>query len=358
MNFKDILYLAIMFAAAPMWLGYVWVQLLQIKGRADRLLHAWVFGFVTMLAAAQLVLVPLVALQKTLTTAIWVWKLLLQVLATGNLLLWLRCDAADIWRRDLREGFHLPDMRGHIWTAVFGILALALVLLQAYIPAHYQHSDDDDARFIAEEVSAVEHDTMYMDSPIEAEFLYWNTGEVRKDLTSPWTMFVAMIAKEGGMAPAVLSHMYLPFYLTVLCYAVYALIGQKLLGGEWEKTFVFLIFLSVIHLAGYTSTHTMASMLLLRIWQGKAVCASLMLPLLFCLFMELLQKECHSGWVVFCCVASTGMCLVSAIGIVTAPVLLFIYGLIDFCCYRNLPKTIAVWTAAVPCGVYLAYYLI
>lgn len=111
--------------------------------------------------------------------------------------------------------------------------------------------------------------------------MYWDTGEVRKDLTSPWAMFVAMHAKEGNMAPAALSHAYLPFFLILICYALYLLIGQVLFGGDWEKTFLFGIVLSVLHLAGYTSTHTLASMLLLRIWQGKAVCASFALPLFF-----------------------------------------------------------------------------
>ena len=198
---------------------------------------------------------------------------------------------------------------------------------------------------------------MYQDSPIEAGYLFWNTGEVRKDLTSPWAMFVAMIAKEARIAPAILSHAYLPFYLTALCYAVYALIGRRLLGGGWEKTCVFLILLSVLHLAGYTSTHTLASMLLLRIWQGKAVCASFMIPLMLLIFYELFHREDYRGWIVLSYFASTGMCLLSGIGIVTAPVLLAIYGFVDFCCFRNWRKTAAIWLAAMPCIVFLMYYL-
>ena len=115
--------------------------------------------------------------------------------------------------------------------------------------------------------------SMYREDPITADYMYWDTGGVRKDLTSPWAMFVAMHAKEGNMAPAALSHAYLPFFLILICYALYLLIGQVLFGGDWEKTFLFGIVLSVLHLAGYTSTHTLASMLLLRIWQGKAVSA-------------------------------------------------------------------------------------
>ena len=243
------------------------------------------------------------------------------------------------------------------WTIVFGILAAVLILLQAYIPARYEHSDDDDSRFVAEEVSAVVHDTMYREDPITADYMYWDTGEVRKDLTSPWAMFVAMHAKEGNMAPAALSHAYLPFFLILICYALYLLIGQVLFGGDWEKTFLFGIVISVLHLAGYTSTHTLASMLLLRIWQGKAVCASFALPLFFYLFYQIMKKEAWKRWIPLLYVAGVGTCMLSGIGIVTASVLLAVYGVLDFCYYRNWRKTLAIWLAAVPCVIFLGYYL-
>ena len=114
-------------------------------------------------------------------------------------------------------------------------------------------------------------------------------------------MFVAMHAKEGNMAPAALSHAYLPFFLILICYALYLLIGQVLFGGDWEKTFLFGIVLSVLHLAGYTSTHTLASMLLLRIWQGKAVCASFCASAVFYLFYQIMKKEAWKRWIPLLC---------------------------------------------------------
>lgn len=354
MNCKNILFLSVMYILLPIWIGYLWVEFLKIEGKANRILHAWVLGFLTMLAVAQLLLVPLVALQKTLTTAVICWNIVMQLLAVVSLFVRLRswgnhkvCESAETDKSAQRR-----------WIYIFGFLAAVLVLIQAYIPARYEHSDDDDARFIAEQVSAVSHDTMYQDSPIRAEYLYWNEGEVRKDLTSPWAMLMAITAREGAMAPAELSHTYLPFFLILICYALYLLIGKELFKGDWEKSFLFLIVLSVIHLAGYTSTHTLASMLLLRIWQGKAVCASFMLPLFFYLFYQIMREDYNKRWLAALYVASTGACLLSGVGIVTAPVMLFIYGAVDFCYYRKWRKTFAIWMAAVPCAIFLGYYLI
>lgn len=360
MNCKAVIFLCLMFVVVPTWIGTIWARLLNLNGTVNRLLHAWVLGFATMLAVSQLILVPLVALGQTLTTAVGIYKAVLQILSLIAFVMLLRDK--EFWGTKLpalteKRPREKKQEKRNGWCVTFAVIAGVMIFMQAYIPARYEHSDDDDARFIAEQVSAVVHDTMYVESPIDADFMYWNQGEVRKDLTSPWAMFMAMNAKLSGIAPAILSHTYAPFFFIILCYAVYTLIGQALFKQDWEKTFLFLIFLSVIHLAGYTSTHTLASMLLLRIWQGKAMCASFILPLLFYLFYQIMQKEYNRGWISLLYVVSTGACLLSGIGIVTTPVMLFLYGLLDFCYHREWRKTFAIWMAAVPCAIFLGYYL-
>ncbi len=365
MNCKNIIYMTVLFILLPTWIGYIWVEALKLKACWSRFVHAWVMGYVTMLAVAQIILVPLVALKQTLTLAMILWQASLTILAVVSFGLLLKrwCEgrllllSGDKRANPASQG-EAGRQERRIWIIVFGVLAAVLIMLQAYIPARYEHADDDDARFISEEVSAVVHDTMYIDDPISSSEMYWDQGEVKKDLTSPWAMYVAICCRLSDIPPAVLSHTYLPFFLILLCYAVYLLIGYVLMKGDWEKTFLFLIFLSVIHLWGYTSTHTLASMLLLRIWQGKAVCASLMLPMLFYLMYRVMHKEYRRTWIVFLYVASTGACLLSGIGIITVPVVLFLYGVVDFMYYRRIKKTVAIWMAALPNAICLLYYLI
>ncbi len=209
MSCKSLLYMVGMFVFVPVWIGLLWTDFLKIRERASQLLHAWVLGFATMLATAQLVLVPFVMMQKTLTQALLLWRIILQILAVLSFVIWLghRAGAAAVGTAAADATVRTADgavvkKTGHgkngTWTIVFGILAAVLILLQAYIPARYEHSDDDDSRFVAEEVSAVVHDTMYREDPITADYMYWDTGEVRKDLTSPWAMFVAMQRGKYG----------------------------------------------------------------------------------------------------------------------------------------------------------------
>lgn len=354
----------------PSWIGYLWVEWLKIDERWSRFVHAWVMGFATMLAVAQAILVPCVALQTTLSFALYLWQAVLALIAVcafvrlliswkdGNLCRRTECMATTYKTKNRTSQNTSETREKKAWTWIFGTVAVVLILMQAYIPAHYEHRDEDDARFVAEEVSAVVHDTMYIDDPIEGKYMYWELGEVKKDLTSPWAMYVAMCCKLSDIPPAVMSHTYLPFFLIIMCYAVYLLLGAALTKGDWEKTWMFLILLSVIHLYGYTSTHTMASMLLLRIWQGKAVCASLILPLFFYVMYQVMNETYKTSWMYFLIVLTTAACLLSGIGIVTAPAILFLYGIVDFFYYHKWKKLLQIWIAAMPSALCLLYYLL
>ena len=346
--------MTMMFLIIPACIGSLIADYLRIKDAVARLLSAWVIGFVQMLAVGQLILVPFVKMQQSLTNASILFRIALQLLVAAALIhkLWMAGKETEQTREEKQSG-----QKKNLAAWLFCGIAFVMILMQAYIPARYEHSDDDDARFIAEEVSAVVHDSMYQDDPITADFMYWDVGEVKKDLTSPWAMYLSILCKMSGMAPAVLSHTYLPFFLILLCYGVYALIGNALLKGDWEKTGYFLILLSVLNLWGYTSTHTMPSMLLLRIWQGKAVCASFSLPLFFYLFWQIMKREHVGAWIIVIYVLSIGSCLLSGIGIVTAPVVVGIYGLTDFFFEKNWKRAIGIFGAVLPCLGYLIYYM-
>lgn len=376
MGFQSVLSMFMLFVVIPVWIGMIWVRFLRIKDGAEVFFMAWITGIVTMLAVGQIVLVPMIAAESTLSLAVSVIKMLYTVFAVISFYIVLGRFFTPSVKSDIENarGTIVTDIAGEdadekrgavkenagkksIFTAVFGVAAALLIFLQAFVPAYYQHIDDDDSRFVSEEVSAVVHDTMLKDDPISDRFMYWDMGETRKDLASPWTMYVAACCRIVNLAPAVFSHTLFPFFMIPICYAVFFMIGCILFRDDREKVFLFLIFLSVLLIWDYTSTHTIGSMLLLRIWQGKALAASFIIPVLLLLFYRILQQKESVREMALLPVVSFAGSLVSGIGIVIVSILLAIYGLVDFIYYRNGKKTLAIWMSAAPCGVYLVYYL-
>lgn len=131
MSCKSLLYMVGMFVFVPAWIGLLWTDFLKIRERASQLLHAWVLGFATMLATAQLVLVPFVMMQKTLTQALLLWRIILQFLAVLSFVIWLvrRAEAAETVADTAVRTADGTGMRKKVhgkagtWTNVFGILA-------------------------------------------------------------------------------------------------------------------------------------------------------------------------------------------------------------------------------------------
>jgi hypothetical protein len=302
-----------------------------------------------MMAIAQVVLVPCIALRRSFSFSFALWLTAVILVFAVALFWWFRK------RKFVPEDKLLGRVREH-WII---LLAIVAVLVQCLMAAALQHSDADDSRFVAEAVIAVEQDSMYVISPISGDPMYKvdYLGDVKKDLTSPWVMFIAFLSKLSSVSPAVLSHAILPFYLVLFCYVVYALIGMLIFSDNTEKTALFLLFLSAFLAFDYSSTHTVGTVMLFRIWQGKAFAAAGIVPLLFYLFLDYVrqQKEadCAQKILLLLVVSSFASSLVSGIGILLSLLLTAVFGLAILVVTRKAGRAVRIWLTAVPALGYL-----
>ena len=193
MIYKNLLYTGMLFVVLPVWFGLLWVWYLKIEGTVRKLCNAWVLGLASMFASGQILLVPMILGKRTLTEAVTLWKIFLVIVSIVIMVILIRRCGILVTVENKLEN---KKKKAGAWKIIFGIL--------------------DDARYVSEEVSAVVHDTLLVDDPITDEYMYWDVGEVRKDVTSPWTMYVAMCCKITGIAPAVFSHTFFPFFMIIL----------------------------------------------------------------------------------------------------------------------------------------------
>lgn len=80
---------------------------------------------------------------------------------------------------------------------------------------------------------------------------------------------------------------------------------------------------------GYSSTHTISALMLLRIWQGKALVASLFIPMMFYLICELLEKNEKKIWYAVTALTGLAGALASGIGITALPVVIGVGGIVN-----------------------------
>ena len=357
MEIKNWLVVSLLVVIVPMWIGSIWCYFAKMTGKLKNLLFAWVSGFLTVMAVSKIILVPMVLRRVGFTEyrytatalylALMIWAVYLN-----------RKNIVRIMKNDRpTKVAEASEKDWNHWQLLFLVGALGLILLQAGVAGLLQHIDDDDSRFVVEQVLAVEHNTMFKENPVTGALSYWDMGEVRKDMISPWPMLVAYWCKLSGIAPAIMSHKFLPLFLTLLCYAVYALLGMHLFKDDREKVSIFLIFASALNIYGYFSTHTTSAVMLLRIWQGKALVGALLVPAMFYIMFEIMNRNGEKTWYFLGATTATAAALASGSGITIIPVVIGICGLAEIVHTKKIVRGIMIWCTAIPSVIYLLCYL-
>ena len=172
------------------------------------------------------------------------------------------------------------------------IIAAVLILIQCIAPVVLQHTDTDDATYVALSAVAADTDTTLSFSPRSGSpIVIDKKTAINIRIVSPMHLYYASISKLTGVRPAVLCHTILPFFLTLMAYIFFYWIAKIIFDGERKKSLLFLIFLSIAHLFSGFSVYTSGTFMLVRIWQGKAQFAALIVPALILTYLYIYKTK-------------------------------------------------------------------
>lgn len=342
------------------WLGLIpfllgVLVLSFLKREQDGIPECFTTGYFTMFAVCQVIAVPLIlnkiafhvfcmgltiiylvmAVAGALTGRKWIWKMMCSFFA--NL-------------------FH------HAWTVY---AAAAAVMIQAYYYIQYMVTNLDDAYFVAVATTALETDTMYCFSPYTGKAV--DALNLRYCL-SPFYIYQAFLSKLINVHPSTLAHTILAPALVIAAYMVYISMGRLLFAPQYGKTEksqdteqmtgLFILFLSMVHVTSYYCMRNQGSVLLVRIWQGKATLAAVLIPFLFYHCYRMAQKEQEKGNLLLLLIATLACCLVSSMGIALPVVMLGIFGLLFGLFQKNWNYLLKMVIGALPCLVYGGLYIV
>lgn len=243
----------------------------------------------------------------------------------GGVLL-LLCAVSLIWNCKKIPAFFREKIGGRKKIPVIFIIAILLILFEMFMYVHYTHIDDDDAFYVATAVTTLEEDSMFAVNPY--------TGDAYKSfptryVLSPFPIWNAFLSKVFAVHPTMFAHTFLPVILVAAAFAVYYLIGMKLFDQDKKKTGYFLVFCTLIQMFSAYTRHPQGMVYLVRIWQGKAVLASVLLPACFYLALRLFQKSA-AGWRdwLLCLFLMGACCMVSSMGIMLGAISMGLFGIV------------------------------
>lgn len=308
-----------------------------VKKEQNSVLLNVVFGFCIALAMFQVLAVPMIFLDASFQLLVYSWIAVIAVLVILSVVLNVK-RYPDLFRTEIQGIKRLP------WLS---IAVIVLVLLQAFVLFRYMHVDDDDAFFVAAATTAIEKNSIfgysaYTGEPVD---LLYNARYVCSPLPILW----AAVSSLTNVHPAILMHTFLPVLLIPFAYMVYLLVGKKLFPEKPVSQWLFLFFLCVIHIFGNFSIYTSSTFLLVRIWQGKAILASVILPmLLYFIIRTMKDYDSKADWIMLF-LAMTAASLVSSMGIILAPILVGSYGIVYAAVKRKLSVLFAAGACCIPC---------
>lgn len=334
--------IAVFLGLLPFLLGLLYTRF--VEEDKDNILLQVVAGYVMMFGLFEIVALPLVWMRQSLTLLIQVYGGILLALALISLLL--------NWKR-------LPGiLMGGIQTArrfTLGIWAeLALILGQIYFYIRYQYSNADDAFFVAAATTSIATDSIFAYNP------YTGTAYdalPSRYVLSPFYAWNAVASKVTDTHPAIMAHMIFMILFLLLAYAVYALIGKALFLDDVEKIGYFLMIVSALNIFAAYSERTSGLFLLIRLWQGKAVLAGILLPMILYMAIRIFMLEGKKAdWILLFCLMCA-CCMVSSMGIMLGAIMLGILGILFAWKNKNIRPLLYTIICCLPnllcAGIYL-----
>ena len=309
------------------------IRIAGMKEESDNLLFLVAAGYVVMFGIFWLFALPMVWLGQKLSLLVWSYSGAMALLAVVSAALHFR-RLPVVFLSAVRavKGFTLC-----IWAQVLFAAGQALFYLR------YQYANADDAFYVASAASSLATDTVFAYNPYTGSAY---TKLPARYVLSPFHAFTATVSKVTGLHPAVMAHVVFMVVFLMLAYAVYALIGRMLFSGgmgdadSMEKTGYFLVIVTALQVFSAYSERTAGLFLLIRLWQGKAVLAGVLLPFVFYLGVRTLGllQEAKAGladWALLF-LLMCGCCMVSSMGVILSAVMLGILGILAAKKYQSL----------------------
>lgn len=324
--------------------------LAEITGR-------YLFGTIIMWAVFQLITVPMILAKASFSAVVVLWGLsIFAVLLLQST--WKIKKKGRLYPYDRHGNKHRVRKHKDKMEILCFALMIVIVLYQCMMCVVGTQYDEDDARFVVNALEAFNHDSMLLINPATGEYVGTWVGELAKEVASPWTIYIALVAKILNMHPTIVAHTVLPGILVAMAYAVCWLIAGKIYKKNLLHRCVFVLIAAIVNLFFTNSDQTQAVFLLTRVWQGKAVVAGIMIPFI-CYLMMLLyhnNKEKQMYYLLF--LTDMACCLLSGMGIFFSGVLIGIFGMYITIVKKDVRILLKLIITCSPTIVYGVIYII
>lgn len=317
---------------------------------------AYISGFLTLLAAFQLIAVPVVFMDP------WGFDTIVKIFTVATTLLngFGVIGTLHLWRREgvVFNKFTAWKQRGKI-EKIQWIIVFILIAFQVVMAVTHASFDGDDAYYVVQSVITDETNTLYRILP----YTGFGTSLDMRHSMAVFPLWIAYIARMTGIHATIVSHTILPVVLIPLTYMIYYEIGKKLFQEKQEQLPVYMIFICMLQMFGNVSIYNNATFFLMRTWQGKSMLANVVIPGIFMILLWLFEGEPEkrskrNGMWVLLALINVVAAMMSTASVFLNTFLISIMAIVFSVQEKNIKILFKMAACCIPCVVYALLYVL
>lgn len=312
----------------------------SLKSEKNRALLAVVMGFFATHVVFEAVALPMIISLRPLSNLTVVWG----VFSVAVILLSILCDV-KFWTQSITRAREAIASATGGEKAVFILLA-AVLLFQVVHMAFYREGSPDSAYYIGTVSTAVYTDTMGRFNPYTGA--PYTEMKIRY-IFSAYPMFQAVMCQMFKIPALMQTWLVMSETVVLFSNAIFYLIGRQLFPKSRVKACLVVLGAFLVEF-GATTIFTTGQFLMHRTYEGKAVLAAVILPMLVYCLLRILDNPSGRNWLFFWLVSTSGFVIsMSALFIIPVAVSAL---LIPYILFNRR------WKAIIPYALCLMPYVI
>lgn len=271
----------------------------------------FIIGYIIEFAICEILAVPMIYLECSFKTLLYSFLSIILGLCVISFILNIR---------NIKE--IITDFLNNLkkYPKIILCIVIILVGIQVYGLFGYMHEDSDDATYVATATTAIQTNSLFKYSAQTGELI----GEhmVPRYRLGPFPLYIAIISDLINIHPAIVAHNVIPTIFIPMAYMIYAVLADRIFKSNKKSVLMFLLILCILHIWGGYSKRNNFAFLLFRIWQGKAVLASIIIPLVMLFFVIAEENKYQFGNCLLLLITILGGVLTTTMGIALPPLVL------------------------------------
>lgn len=346
--------LILLLILAPVGTGLIINRYIDKENRGIGVVY--ISGFLTLLAAFQLIAVPIVFTDPWGFDSIIKIFTVVTTLFTGfgfivTLHLWRREGSVFSKRTKWKQRGKFEKIQ---WVLVFLIIVFQIVMAVTH-----SSFDGDDAYYVVQSVITDETNTLYRILP----YTGLGTSLDMRHSMAVFPLWIAYIARMTGIHATVVSHTVLPVFLIPLTYMIYYEIGKKLFKEKKEQLPTYMIFVCMLQIFGNVSIYNNATFFLMRTWQGKSMLANVVIPSVFMILLWIFEGEPEKrskkgGMWILLLLINIVAAMMSTSSVFLNTLLIAVMAVVFAIQEKNMKIMFKMAACCIPCAVYALLYIL